>query len=485
MQAGHPYVIAAAALAAVGSVAAVVPLVSRPAEIPVVTMETRLVDESILNIPFNLFQDIVNIPGTEVGALDELAASEFMTTNLFVVSPSNIFGIDPGDPGHFEALTDILVPFKDLSGLGGGEYDESAGLGQQLVLTLAAELPVTQYCDGAGCLPDLPTSPITGLTGLDTTIWNTLLVSGMEKFPLTENFFQAPLQDLLSGYTFTPPSPADAPIPTSGDPGYYDPSGSYTDPATGDVYSFTGLVNGFDATYGGTDLLGTTTVVDPTTGATEYAMPWTQVNGGEFTLNPLLPFENFFNSLMQTPDLTVGDNLSAGFDIPTLQDAFQALESLTAGSIALFDPLTPGSFLCDLSCPVTSGSPLDFPAIVADINNIFPGDPLIEEWLTDIQNGTANVVTPDEVAIDDLLNQSSTTFDFQNAATPASFGALGADLQALAPSFETFFESIGLYNPVAGDAVTGTLDLSNFSTDFSTLLASISASLAADMPSMF
>jgi hypothetical protein len=94
-------------------------------------------------------------------------------------------------------------------------------------------------------------------------------------------------------------------------------------------------------------------------------------------------------------------------------------------------------------------------------------------------------VTPSEIAIDDLLDQSSQTFDFGNATTPASFGALGADLQALAPSFETFFESIGLYNPVAGDAVTGTLDLSNFSTDLSTLLASIGTSLAADMPSMF
>ncbi len=309
----RPYVMAAAALAATGA-AAVAPLTltlqaSKP---PVVSAETRLVDsgESILNIPFNLFQDIVNIPGTEVGALDELAASEFMTTNLFVVSPTNIFGIDPGDPGHFEALTDMAIPFKDLSGLGGGEFDQTAGLGQQLALTLAAELPVSQFCDGAGCIPDLPTSPITGFTGIDDVIWNTLLVSGQEKFPLTENFFQVPIQNLLSGYTFTPGSPADAPIATSGDPGYYDPSGSY------DGYSFTGQVDPFNATYGGTNLLGTTTVVDPTTGATEYAMPWTQVNGGEFTLNPLLPFENFFNSLMQTPDLSVGDNLNAGFDIP-------------------------------------------------------------------------------------------------------------------------------------------------------------------------
>ena len=74
-------------------------------------------------------------------------------------------------------------------------------------------------------------------------------------------------------------------------------------------------------------------------------MPWTQVNGGEFTLNPLLPFENFFTSLMQTPDLTVGDNLNAGFDIPTVQDIFQAFESVTAGAISLFDPDYSGQLL--------------------------------------------------------------------------------------------------------------------------------------------
>jgi hypothetical protein len=499
--AARPYVIAAAALAAVGSVAGV-PLASRPTAIPTVSMETRLVDsgESILNIPFNLFQDIVNIPGTEVGALDQLAASEFMTTNLFVVSPTNLFGIDPGDPGHFEALVDLILPFKALSGLGGGEFDQTAGLGQQLVLTLAAELPVTPYCDGAGCLPDLPTSPITGLTGVDTQFWNALLLTGAEKFPLIDNFFQVPLQTLANGYTFNPPSPLDAPIPTSGDPGYYDPSGSY------DGYSFTGQAYNFDATYGGTNLLGTTTVVDPTTGATEYAMPWTQaVNGGEpFTLNPLLPFENFFNSLMQTPDLSVGSGLNYGFDIPSFQDIFQAFESLAAGSIALFDPFTPGSFACSTFCAIQPGSPLDFPALVQDINKILPGDPLIQEWLTNIQNGTANVVTPNEIAANDALYNQG-TFDFANAMTPPSFGALGTELQALAPSFESFFESIGLYKPATAASaadlsaapgatdLASTLDLGSLSSDFSSalstdlsaLLASFGATLPADVLSMF
>jgi len=485
---------AAAALAATGA-GIVIPLAlqAQAPKLPVVSMETRLVDESILNIPFNLFQDIVNIPGTEVGALDELAASEFMTSNLFVVSPTNLFGIDPGDPGHFEALTDVLIPFKDLSGLGAGEYDWNAGLGQQLVGFLAAELPTNDACAGSGCLPDLPTSPITGLTGVDTQIWNALLFTGEEKFPLVDNFFQVPLQSLVDGYTFTPPSGGDAAFPATGDPGYYDPNGSY------DGLTYSGQAYNFDATYGGTDLLGTSTVDTPGEG---YAEPFTQA--GEYTLNPLAPVESFITSLEQTPDLTVGSGLNYGFDIPSIQDIFQSFESLFAGAINLFDPAVPGSFFCSDYCGITTDSPLNTPALIADINNIAPGDPLVEEWLTNYADGTANVASPSEIEISDLLYNQG-TFDFGNATTPASWGALGAELEAMAPSFESFFESIGLYNPAtdaASAADVSTLPLttdlassldpgsasdfsSALSTDLSALLASFGATLPADVLSLF
>ncbi len=72
MQAGaRPYVLASAALAATGLVA-VTPIALRPFEKPIVSQPVRLVDagDSLLNIPFNLFQDIVNIPSNEVEAVN-------------------------------------------------------------------------------------------------------------------------------------------------------------------------------------------------------------------------------------------------------------------------------------------------------------------------------------------------------------------------------------------------------------------------------
>ena len=126
----RPYAIAAAALAATSLVAAT-PQISRLAERPIRSMDTRLVDSSIFNIPFNLFQDIANVPYNEIQALNTLADSEFFTGNWFVVSATNLWGVDPGDPSHFMSVADFLFPFPALSGLGQPETDFSAGLGQQ------------------------------------------------------------------------------------------------------------------------------------------------------------------------------------------------------------------------------------------------------------------------------------------------------------------------------------------------------------------
>src|ERR1700722_7982806 len=92
-----PRVMAAAALAA-GSVVAVTPISSRVTELPVVSAETRLVDSSIFNIPFNLLQDIVNIPYNEVQPLDPVGNFVLFPREWFVVSATNLWGVDPGDP---------------------------------------------------------------------------------------------------------------------------------------------------------------------------------------------------------------------------------------------------------------------------------------------------------------------------------------------------------------------------------------------------
>ena len=167
----RPYVMAAAALAAT-SLVAVTPQASRLAELATRNLETQLVDSSIFNVPFNLLQDIVNVPYNEVQALNGLADSEFFTGNWFVVSATNLWGVDPGDPSHFQSVANLLFPIPELSGIGQPETDFDAGLGQQLWGLVAAELPVSSACDAMECIPQVPTSPITGITSIDSLIWD-------------------------------------------------------------------------------------------------------------------------------------------------------------------------------------------------------------------------------------------------------------------------------------------------------------------------
>ena len=134
-------------------------------------METRLVDSSIFNIPFNLFQDIVNIPYNEIQALNTLANSGFSPgTGLW--SARRTFGEwTPGTPRISCQLPTYLLPFPELSGLGQPETDFNAGLGQQLWGLVAAELPMSGV-RRHGLLTQVPTSPITGITSIDSFIWD-------------------------------------------------------------------------------------------------------------------------------------------------------------------------------------------------------------------------------------------------------------------------------------------------------------------------
>src|ERR1700677_4202470 len=144
------YVLVGAMLAATGAIA-VAPFVSRTSHLPVVSTETRLVDasDSVLNIPVNLFDDVVNIPANEVQGLDTAADSLFFNDNIFVVGAANVFGIDPGDPGHVAAIDSLLAPFPGLTeGFGGLNY-ELTGL-------LASELPFSASCAVTTCYPIVP-----------------------------------------------------------------------------------------------------------------------------------------------------------------------------------------------------------------------------------------------------------------------------------------------------------------------------------------
>lgn len=373
----YGYPSAGAALLAAGLVAATpgAPVAVQNSAADMVERAVRLVaDGSLLNVPFNLFQDIVNIPSTEVEALNVSASSLFFTGNWWSPSATNIWGEDPGDPGHFMGLTNLLIPFPEISGLGSPEIDPvadangTAGLGQQLALLAAAELPASASCDATWCAPVVPTSPITGFSGIDQDIWLLSILTGMQQFPLVDNWFQVPLSDLLDGYTF----PA-VENPSAG----VGPNGSVPD-----GFGFAGTVDGPNG---------------------ENLMPW---SGADFTFNPLGPFQNYFNSLMAAPDYTA-------FQLPDVEELGRALQAVAAGSVIDFYPWVPGSPACAGACEMPEG--LTSAAIVRGIDSFWPGNPLIEQWLALTDTGQANGATPEQIDFAaEYLHGQHTAFDLDN-----------------------------------------------------------------------
>jgi hypothetical protein len=402
------YVLVGALLATTGAIA-VTPFTSRPASAPVVSAETRLVDAdaSVLNIPLNLFYDIVNIPANEVQGLDTAADSLFFNDNIFVVGAANLFGVDPGDPGHVAAIDALFAPFPGLTeGLGGLDY--------QITGLLASELPIDAAgCGVMTCAPIVPAEVITGITGLDRDIgFAEALVS--PDFGLFRNFFAVPItgdDSLLGGYTFNPDAP-----------------GSID---SGPVYSGFGFENG-DPNF----FLGGT--VDPVTGAPAYdpatgvfdpnatEVPWA---GDTYTFNLLQPFENFYNSLLETPST---DGLfGTGIDSLTFNDFFSALQADAAAFVVTFNPFEPGSPLCPGACEAFgSEGPLGITLpIVQDINALTPGgNPIINEWLTAVAGGYANIPTQTDIDYTvGLLQTGAFTF------TPADETSIIDSLTAINP----------------------------------------------------
>src|ERR1700761_4935183 len=186
-----------------------------------VSMPTRLIDaeDSIMNIPVNLFYDLLNVPANELNALQELGNALSFGGPWLDPSATNLWGIDVADPPKAEALINLWLPFPALS----------ESLGQQIAGVYEAELPTNPDCATFFCL-------------------------GV--FEVMDNWFKVPLSELLSGYYFDPTAP-----------GSVDPLGSVAE------------MFGFPGTNG--DLY-----------------PWA---GTTFTLQPLEPFTNFWESLIAAP----------------------------------------------------------------------------------------------------------------------------------------------------------------------------------------
>jgi hypothetical protein len=309
------------------------------------------------------------------------------------------------------------------------ETDFSGGLGQQLWGFVASELPTSSSCAEAACLPFEPSSPITGLQGVDFWLWAGQILSGQEKQPLFDNWFTA--QYGPDGtYFFNPAADAN------------------TDP-TNAVAS--GLVHPFDgwSTLSTSDLLGGQGI--PGTGTVDgftNAMPW---SGDTYTYQPSVPFENFFNSLMETPSTSGldGTGIDPIYGDPT--EIMQTFQAFLAG-LAFFDPFTPGSPFCPGECTSVTTAGLDYPDLIKDINNMTPGgNPVINEWLTAYANGTANVPSQETIQNSIALLQNHNFWDFQDAPyvgnnTPGSF-----DLATLAPEFHQFWTDLGFTVPALDD----------------------------------
>lgn len=473
--AARQYVLASAALLAT-SMAIAAPFIAHQAQTPTRQADVQLVDADITGleaIPFNLFSDLVNIPGNEVEAFNDLGTSLMSGGTWLVADATNLFGEDPGDPSRFMALTQMLIPFTAISGEGSPEpgyidpmdptgptsfdWADAAsgqlGLSQQISLLLDAEIPVSASSDATYSAPLDPVSPITGFDGIDRAIWSAEVFTYQTPFPLIDNWFQVPISELTGGtYNF----------------------GTVVDPSEGVG------VNGAVPTdpfwgFAGTkpDIVDGAQVLNANNNPVNL-MPWSNES---FTFNPAYSFENFFSANPGGLEAPVDPStFLSSLNIPTFQDLAHGLENFAAGSVISFDPLVPGSPVCD---PVCTGLPdsLSMPALVQDIENLDPTNQDIQHWL-DLYHTTAygpganpvegavgasqntllnpygltNNPTQEAINFANITNSQS-MFDFGNpqpsdpgpvsVETPISF-PVSQSIQDL----QQFFQSSGLFNLV-------------------------------------
>ncbi len=390
-------------------------LASRQPQLPVRSIETRLVDaDSILNVPINLFDDLVNIPENEIQGLNVLSDALIFSGNFFVPSAVNIFGTDPGDLGHYMGILDVLLPFApQISGLDQPEIDPiadadgTAGLAQQIGLLAAAELPISASCDAETCAPITPTDVVTGSTDFDRDIEFLETITGQEPLGIFDNFFTVPLSDLTSGFTFN----------SADDAGLVDPSpGSGPDGAVESAFGFDGTTDA--------------------NGATAGLVPWA---GDTFQLNLFGPFEDFYNSLL-APVGTGYDGAGidgTGIELPTLTDVTQSLQTLAASLVIAFDPAVAGSSVCPAMCDIPES--LTVPALVQDIENLDPTNTTIQAYLNGLTDGYDTLPTTPEVDASIAVLQTG----IYNL-TPAELATEDADLAAINPELPALYTNVGI-----------------------------------------
>jgi hypothetical protein len=419
----RPYALAAAVVAATSAVVAI-PLASHSFQLPVRSLETRLINADIANIPVNLFDDIMNIPYNEIngGGLASVANSLLFTGTWWVPSSSNLWGIDPGDPTHV-ALIDNFFPLTAFTqGFVNSAGVYEPGLNYEFDGLLAAEIPVSSSCDASTCFPMTPPEVITGSTQFDRDIGLFHALTGQattqdgSNFGLFDNWFKVPIQDLINGYTFQQGSEP------NGDTGIINPSGP--------VYPNNGWGSSGNPFEGGT--------------GAGNAMSW---DGTTYHLNLLQPFQTLYDSLLQTPS-TAGIG-GTGVEIPTMADVNHVFENLLAGMIIDFDGYTAGSPACPALCDIPAS--MQVPALVQDIYNADPTNTTLATWLADYAAGTANEPTQDQINASIALLQTG----LYNL-TPTQLAEVDKALASINPELPALMTNAGWYTDPAYLAYTGT-----------------------------
>lgn len=144
-----------------------------PGQLPIIPFTPAADDGGMFNIPSNLFIALANTPFNFFNALGEgnvelgsdpngdfsfqptyegvtltqpegsvvgLGRNLRYTGNWWVYSQTNILGIDPADPSRAQAITNVLVPFPELS----------VPLGNIIAAIGASQLPMNIGCTGTG-----------------------------------------------------------------------------------------------------------------------------------------------------------------------------------------------------------------------------------------------------------------------------------------------------------------------------------------------
>ncbi len=405
-----PYVTAGVAL--MGANAMVLDMAGTPvppkADIRVVNEDVQLAG-SLLNIPINLLIDMINIPYYEQQALDVEARAFLYSGPWAVTSPANVWGEDPADFARFYALAATLIPIPALSGFSTStdwsvqqeEMISNNGFANQFAKFLAAEWTVQPTCTALKCVPNTPVSPITGIAGIDTSIWTLMMLLGKVDFPVItsviRNFFEVGLQPLFGGYNF-------------GNQPSYD----------GQIYDELGIKGTVQAPDG------------------SWLMPWSNT---EFKLDPITPFVNWFNHLTDDP-------ANNPIKLPSLEDFGRTIQTFLAGLIVAFNPFTPGSSLCPGFCAYMSQDQAS-PAIVQFIENMWPGNKSLQAWLANYKAGTSNM--PSDKFIDHNINLWRNAFfnmwDFGNPLMEDGNINYGGNPSGLAQFFHGLWTSLGLTPP--------------------------------------